>query len=183
MAILTIDKAIHLAGRAGNLIFRRRGNKTIVASCPKRRKYPLSPAAEKVQKNFVQASAYAKAAQQDPVLREIYQDEKGMNTYRWAMKDALNKPEITRIDATAYKGRPGDLIRVSAHDDFNVVCVLLTIHEASGKLIETGNALPSENGEDWLYTATAHNKKLSGCIIRAAAFDLPENEGSLEVEL
>jgi hypothetical protein len=98
----------------------------------------------------------------------------------------MSPPVVKRIDTREYKGAAGDRIVARAVDDFRVTGVRVEIYAADGTLLEAGNAAQNINGIDWNYTATQANPApagLTGSRIKAIAFDVPGNEGSLEVTL
>ena len=83
--------------------------------------------------------------------------------------DLLNAPKIEQIDLSGYHGQVGDVIKVRAYDDFKVVSVSVHIYNSDGVVVEEGNA--TEQGIDWVYTATAQNTDLSGDKIIVKATD------------
>ena len=98
----------------------------------------------------------------------------------------MSVPVVKVIDSREYKGAAGDKIVVRAIDDFRVTRVRVELYAADGLLIEAGHADQNVNGIDWTYTAIQANPAspgLAGCKITAIAFDVPGNEGSLEVTL
>jgi hypothetical protein len=175
-----------LSGKLGNFVLRNRGGRTFLVRKPGPRTKELTRQQDMIQNKFTEASIYAKSACQEPFMKEQYQKaaKKGQSAYNLAMKDYLKKPDIISIDATHYKGRPKDIIIIRAIDDFKVVAVKVRIYSPERKLIEEGHALmQKDNYPDWEYVVTQHNKVPAGCIIYASAYDIPWNEGALEVVL
>jgi hypothetical protein len=74
-----------------------------------------------------------------------------------------------------YAGKPGQVVRVKATDDFQVVEVKVTIRGPQGELIEEGLAeLKSEKG-DWCYTARMEVPSGQTVSVTAVAKDKPGN--------
>lgn len=64
-----------LRGLVGKmLVFRQRGDKTVVASRPKKSTKPFTPEQEAVKERFREAAAYAKSAISDPLTKAAYQE-------------------------------------------------------------------------------------------------------------
>lgn len=97
----------------------------------------------------------------------------GMSTYNVAVADLLNAPDIEEINLSGYAGNPGDIIKITATDDFGVVAVNLKIENSDGTLVEQGAAV--NNGAEWIYTATTLNPDLTGDKITVTASDAPAN--------
>ena len=99
----------------------------------------------------------------------------GTSVYNLALADYCKVPEISTIDTTNYQGQSGDQIRVRAIDNFRVVEVSVSIHDAADTLLESGIATLSENNIDWIYNTTTLNSNLAGTKITAEAKDTPGN--------
>ena len=88
---------------------------------------------------------------------------------------------MTEIKVTDYLGAVGDEIRIVATDDFRVVRVRVIIRTSDGKELERGEAVQdAKNSDTWHYTATVANPSVAGTIVAATAFDIPDNETTLE---
>lgn len=98
-----------------------------------------------------------------------------------AFQDAYYPPEVISIITHAYKGLPGNIITVNARDNFEVVKVQVSIYGPANVLIEKGYAIANADGISWNYIITQVNAEIPGSKIKAIAYDIPENEGSLEV--
>lgn len=170
-----------LSGKVGNmLVFSQRNGKTIVSQAPK--KSAEDSDKQKAHKEkFQKAVLYAKSALQDATLKGQYQEianKRHLSAYNIAVADLLNAPKIEQIDLSAYHGQVGDVIKVRAYDDFKVVSVSVHIYNSDGVLVEEGNA--TEQGIDWVYTATTQNTDLSGDKIIVRATDTPHNVSEKE---
>ena len=168
------------------VVFKRRAGKGYVAAPPEtdENRKPTPPQVE-VQNLFTRATAFGKSVLRIPELKAAYKAvaNRFQSAYNMAVKDAFNAPEVTTIFANGYRGVIGDSIIVQATDDFKVNTVLVSIFNAENELLEEGAAIAMADGKSWEYVATLDNPQLAGTKIKASAFDIPENEGSLEVTL
>lgn len=172
------------------LVFRDWEGKTVVAKSPKARTGDPSADQAQLQERFLIASRYAKAVRNAPdqSLAEAYANalRPRQNVYSRALEDFMSPPIVKVIDTRNYRGGIGDRIVMRAIDDFRVTRVRVEIYAANGLLLEAGDASPNINGIDWSYAATEANPApggLAGSKIKAIAFDIPGNEGKLEVTL
>jgi hypothetical protein len=167
---------------------RKLNNRVVVTNRPQRK---LGPPTEKqlaVQDKFLEATQYARAQTEDPETLAIYTkgitNKKKQNAFGLALTDYLNAPKVNAIKAGDYKGVAGDVIKVHATDDFKVTRVRVIISDSAGKQIEQGEAIQDvKKNHIWSYTATVANATLTGSKITATAFDIPENETTLELVL
>lgn len=139
-----------------------------------------------VRNLFAEAAAYAKGAIADAELKKEYQKKAkpGRSAYNIAFRDCLKAPVVQSINPDQYTGTPGSKVEISAKDDFRVVAVTVSIYTVGGILVEQGNAILNPvNRNKWTYTATQTNDALPGSVIKATAFDLPGNKGTLEIDV
>lgn len=171
-----------LSGMLGNqIVFRSRGGNTYVSKAPK--KPTERTEAQKAHNlKFQEAVLYAKNAISDEITKELYQasatDEK--TAYNIAVADFFNAPQITDVDLANYNGQIGSYIQVRATDDFDVVAVSVTIQNADGSIVESGNAALQPGSSWWRYTATTTNESLEGDKITVRATDIPGNHADME---
>ncbi|HVY74021.1 MAG TPA: hypothetical protein VG890_04280 [Puia sp.] len=171
------------------LVFRDWEGKTVVAKAPKARKGDPSPGQVELRERFLLASIYAKSIADkdggDQAMKDAYSRvlRPRQNLYSRALEDFLTPPVVKSIDASAYTGAVGGLIKVRAFDDFRVTAVQVEIYSAAGALVEKGNAVQEINGLDWDYTATLANNPPAGSKVKAIATDVPGNAGTLELTL
>ena len=171
-----------LSGKLGNqLVFRNRDGNTYVSKAPKKRTV-WTPAQMEQRFKFQEAVLYAKNANSDEITHELYSAEAkdGKTTYNIAVADFLNAPQINEIDIANYNGQIGSYIQVRATDDFDVVAVTVTIQNADGSLVESGNAVLQPGSSWWRYTATAANESLASDKITVRATDIPGNHTDME---
>jgi hypothetical protein len=130
------------------------------------------------QEKFREASTYAKGAKG----QEVYADKSNgtpMNSYNVAIADWYHPPEITELDASAWSGAAGQVIRIQALDDVKVTQVNVVITNESGAVAEQGAAVQAE-GSWWTYTTTATVS--GGAKIVATARDLPGHIAEFTVD-
>jgi hypothetical protein len=159
------------SGRIGNLIFRQLPDgTTVVSSAPpeetrkqkKRAKLKRSANQQAHNSCFAQAAAYATiAAKAEPIYAELAAAETTKTAYNFALSDWFHAPVIHRLEQR--EGR----VRVKASDNVQVTKVKVTLLDADGRVMETGEAFRSE-GECWEFASLVEGK-----TILAEAWDLP----------
>lgn len=65
---------------------------------------------------------------------------RGMSLFAFVMGDFLKPPVVEAVNLTGCLGRVGDLTRVNASDDFEVVAVAVMIRDAADAVLEQGPA-------------------------------------------
>ncbi|MEJ1236994.1 hypothetical protein WBG78_02635 [Chryseolinea sp. T2] len=169
------------SGKLGdNVCFRRLPNgETIIANKPKKRE-KLSDQQVVVVDRFSDATYYAKHKTRIPEFKTLY--KRGINkeklilsAYNVAVRDFLNAPIVEAIDVKDYSGRPGQLIRARATDDFKVMSVTITITDSNNKVIEKGEMTARGKKGLWRYSTTVKNLNVEGTMITVVANDLPGN--------
>ena len=163
-------------GRFGNIVFKRRDGATFISRPPAPSTAAPTAAQLAVRERFRLAAAYARGALSDPVLRPLYEQrarDRQQPLFSVAVGDYFNPPVLHAIDAAGYHGQAGDLIKVSASDDFEVVAVRVVIRDAADAVIEAGPA--ALNGGTWSYAATAVVAAGDTVTIEATAKDRPGN--------
>lgn len=167
-----------LSGKVGDLIvFSQRNGKTIVSRAPRDKTTEDTDNQKAHKRKFQRAILYSKGVMSDQDTKEDYTEKadrsRGITAHNVAVADFLNAPDIDSIDASAYTGNVGDVIKIVALDDFAVKMVIVKIENGDGTLVEEGQAV--DNGAEWIYTATANNADLSGDKITVTATDNPDN--------
>ena len=133
-----------MQGSLDDLIYKRFEGRTIAV--PKPDPFTGPPTAAQIaQRNvFKEAASYARSVYQDQVRKAVYvaaAKAAGRQTvFALIMGDRLSPPQVTAIDLTGYAGAIGNLIHVSAVDDFEVVSVHVTLRDAAGDAFEDGPA-------------------------------------------
>ncbi|MBI9065119.1 MAG: hypothetical protein JEZ14_24255 [Marinilabiliaceae bacterium] len=168
-----------LSGSVGsNMVFRNRGDETIVAVSPEHSGV-VTEKQEEVRETFLMATIFAKNILKDETKRKLYQEKAdttpSRNSYLVAVSDFLNAPRIKNINLNEYTGATGSKMKARVIDDFKVETVSFEIYSHEGTLIEQGDAIIDETGLSWIYTATQDNPQVSGSKIVVKATDIPGN--------
>jgi hypothetical protein len=188
MFMIKSNNQTELSGMLGGIVsVRKVGGRVVVTNRPKRK---LSNPTDKqvvFQEKFQEAAQYASRQIAVEKSRALYATGitiRKRNAYLVAVSDYLNAPSVRSIDTIDYHGTVGDPIAVMAKDDFMVTKVKIVITNASGAVIEQGDAGPDAMRTDqWGYKATVANPMLSGTKIQVIAYDRPGNVGTAEVVL
>jgi hypothetical protein len=170
---------------ADTVVFKALKKHTVVITRPKRRKV-RSVITKQQNAKFKDAAKYAKAQMGNAASKAEYAKActADKNTpYRVALTDYLTPPVIHYIRASGYDGTSGSVITIKATDDFRVVRVTVSIHDASGRWLENGDATCQRlKPWIWKYLTTVSNPKPEGTVIKVVAFDKPGNRVELEGE-
>ena len=163
--------------------YRQRGGKTFVSDYPRPTSVPPTQKLRSVRANFADCIAYAKAAINDPILKAKYQAEAkgGQTAFNVATSDALNHPELINIIKSSHQESPETEIITSSTDDIKEATITVSIHQATGELLEQGNASVQPGTNDWIYRPA--NPIPAGSRISLASRDLPKNGLSLSIIL
>jgi hypothetical protein len=168
------------------IVFKRRAGKSFVAAPPEVNENRIpTPNQAAAQLRFKKSSAFAKLAMKDATTKAAYfaAAERGQSAFNVAFNDAYFAPIVIGIITQGYTGQIGNLIVVQAMDDFKVNAVKVSIYDTADQLIEEGPATANVDGLNWNYLATVLNANITGCKVKATAFDIPENEGTLQKTL
>lgn len=127
------------------------------------------------------ATTYASFAQtQDIYLHKA--EETGTTAYALAIADWFGAPKILAIDVDEWTGRAGQTVRVKARDKVSVARVEVVIRNSQGEVLESGEAVQSEEGGAWWsYTTQASVLLTPFPTLQAIAFDLPGNRDSFTI--
>ncbi len=100
-----------LSGRVGDLVFRVRGETTIVSRRPeKRAAQPPSETLGRTLTRFSEAVAFAREARRHPAYRSLSRVLRGYSPYHIAIQDFLSDPVIEEIDDRAMTESGGELL-------------------------------------------------------------------------
>ena len=173
------------AGKLGPLIVRRLNEDWVVQMAPTGPRKPATALQRAQRGRWAAAKRYGKGQSDEPASKALYRsgvDGRCRSAYAVAIRDYLNAPTVTAVDAAGYHGRPGDGLRVWAVDDFAVVAVRVRLLHPDGTEREAGPAVLQANGS-WYYTATAAGPVPTGSVVVAEARDRPGNIGQLQEPL
>jgi hypothetical protein len=181
----SIKNQTEISGLFGESLSLRKVNGRVVAkNRPQRKGNPPTQKQLDHQDLFDDASNYASNQLKDPEAKEMYTaaiTSRKQTAYSLAVRDYLVAPRLSAFDAANYSGAIGDPIEVKAKDDFMVTRVTFLIQDATGTVIERGDATPRpEMNHLWVYKATVANPALAGTKIRVTAYDRPGHSTSLE---
>lgn len=166
------------SGRIGkNLVFRQRGDQTIIAKTPRIPTDRVMSAKQvAVQYKFYDATQYAKSVMLDDDLKAAYKSKANVNqsAYNVAFKDYFTEPEIRRVDDRAYEGEVGDKINFHVKDVMVLRSLSVEILDAQDTVIESGAAvLKDKSDSEWIYTTTMQNPDYFDCKYRITMVDKP----------
>lgn len=184
-----IENNLFLFGASGmvgeQMVFRNRKGKIILSKRPHRTKEYTDMQVGQMLR-FKEASIYAKAALMDEGVRKAYDEkaqhsEEALSAYNVAIADYLRAPVVRKVVTDGYNGGVGDVIVVSATDDFEVKEVLVEIRQSDDTLVEKGMASAGTNGLDWVYTTQSVNNSPAGSVVTVRVSDRPGNVTEKEV--
>lgn len=169
------------SGKVGrNLVFRQRGDQTIIAKRPRVTAggREVTEKQQQVQNRFLNASLYAKQAIQDPELKAAYSRKATVNqtAYNVAFKDFFARPEVRLLNDSGYLGNVGDEITFLVRDILKVTAIEFEILDQDDTVVEVGQAEPTdEENTGWKYTASTENIDYTNAIYRITMLDTPKN--------
>ncbi|MFD2556018.1 hypothetical protein [Sphingobacterium tabacisoli] len=166
------------SGRIGrNLVFRQRGDQTIIAKTPRIPADRVMTAKQvAVQHKFYDATQYAKSVMLDDDLKAEYKSKANVNqsAYNLAFRDYFKDPELRRVDDRAYEGEVGNKISFLVRDVMVLQSLSVEILDDQDAVIESGAAVLKDNSDsEWLYTATVQNPDYMNCKYRVTMVDRP----------
>lgn len=176
-----------LSGKLGNkLVFRKVGNRTIVAKRPLRSGI-VSEDQVLHRQRFRSASSYAKVMMLDPAAKAAYRElakkYELTSAFAAAVGDYLTPPDIETINTDRYSGKPGDVILITSANSLKIVALQVSIIQPGDIVLETGAAAFSPADAAWKYIATVGGSVAPGTVIKAVATDKPGNTATKEKTL
>ncbi|TGE22450.1 hypothetical protein E5K00_19625 [Hymenobacter aquaticus] len=166
-----------LSGTLGNITIRQVGKETIVSAAEGPKKAPPSEKQLIQRQRMHLARCYSEILKQDPALKALYATgitDRLKNARLVAISDFMNSPEVLGADLSAYRGRPGDGIRLYATDDFAVVGVEARLYSAADQLLTQGPAVLQPDG-CWLFRLPPAGLPQSATRLDVVASDRPGN--------
>lgn len=180
MAEANFHPLLHkVSGKSGNLVFRQVKGRTVIAQAARRAPQPPSPLQLAQRLRFRAAGEYAKKILADPCQHRAYAalaKERDRRVDKLVTSDYLTPPTVDAIEPGGYHGQPGDVIKVLATDDVEVVSVMVTLRSITDTLLEEGAATKIHGV--WCYTATTTAPVGQKIKITATAKDRPDHEGT-----
>jgi hypothetical protein len=182
-----------IRGAIGDLVFTQEEGETQVRRKGERTK-PLSPRQRNQLGRLGLASRRTKLFLMDPAMKASYQPAcRGhLTAHDVAVKDLMHPPAITGFGFESYTGKAGDVIHITAQDDFRVVRVIVQVATVQGEILEEGTAVlvsdlradrrdstPKSDDEvqvsRWSYISQSRMEPQTTILIKATAWDLPGN--------
>ena len=164
-------------GGVGGLVVRKTRGKYTLSNKPDMSALEPSEAQAVQRKVFGRAVVYAKSVMEDPASLAFYEGlakQKDMPAFALCVGDYLNAPTMDDLDLSQYKGKVGDSILITTHDDVGVVRVNVELTRTDGTNIERGQAIEMGMGSgNWVYIATVPVATGTDIFIEAEAFDRP----------
>jgi orotate phosphoribosyltransferase len=173
-----------LEGSVQGLKFYKKGKETIASPqgdlLRKKRQPSEKEMAGQIRMRI--ANAYSKGIKANhPELYARYvavSKQQGSLPFTVSNRDYNNPPVVDAIDSSAYRGALGQVIRIRAHDDFEVRDVTVTIRTGDTP-IESGLGI-RQLDESWHYTSTA--TAIGTVTIEATARDWPDHKASKTIK-
>ena len=146
MAKLRPHGLVQLRGKFGDQIFKWYGNTCVVQKLPTRRKRRRVTGKLKASfDNMRQAVRYAQGVIADPTARAYYAfaaRKLQRSIYLVAKSDAMKAPTLDPdLVRDCYDGRSGEVLSFRTRDLFRVQTLRLTVRDAAGDIVETGEAV------------------------------------------
>lgn len=103
-----------------------------------------------------------------------------MTAFTAAVTDYMKAPKIDEIDVERCTGAIGETIAVRTATPFKFVSVKISIQQANGSIIETGDAVTLGNRMEWVYQTQTNIPALAGMKVVVTAADRPGKEVTQE---
>ena len=174
------------SGKVGDIVFRNYDGKSVMAKRPDCSKVIKTARQEVFMNKFAKAVKVGQFAKTNQTLIEHYNKKRPyLSVYHAAISDYQSSPVIEHVDVSEYQGHPGDVVTVSARDNFEIEGVGVIIFNSIGEVIEFGEAVPKEfsGNTEWDYTATVENPDYKSSRILVRAKDRPGNVVEAEVDV
>jgi hypothetical protein len=176
-----------VSGKFGeDIVFRQFGKRTIFGARP-RKATTISERMKAHRERFKKATKYAKAKMSDPAAKAEYEalakQREIASAFAAAVGDFLKAPEISSLTADGYSGGIGSIVSIEAVDNFKITAITISISQADGTVLETGDATLAPGDTDWKFVTTVNNPTLAGTKVTAKAFDRAGNEAIKELTL
>jgi len=166
------------SGRVGDIILKNYDGKSVMTKRPDCSKVIKSERQMVFMNKFARSVKFGQFAKDNPTLIKHYNEIRpDLSTYHAAVSDYQSSPVIEHVDVSEYQGHPGDVVTVSASDNFEIEGVGVVIFNAIGEVIEFGEAVPKEysGNTEWDYTATVENPDYKGGRVEIRVTDKPGN--------
>ncbi len=123
------------------LVVRRMKNgQYVLSAAPNHKPRELTGAQKEHCEKFRQAVLFAKTAQNTPEYKDAAAT-RGLSAYNVAVADFMHRPQIQKVDTSAYQGHANETITITAVDDVKVKTVGVRIVNDDGTHVEKGTAV------------------------------------------
>ena len=159
-----------------------RSGKTVIASQPGSDDHRVFLDAHGAQRQALrEAVRFANSVE----TQEVYIHkamEFGTTPYSIAILDWFGEPKVLEINVDDWTGKRGQTIRVKARDNVRVARVTVVIRDLHEEVLESGDAVQSQDGSVWWdYTTQSQTTMTPFPIVEAIAQDLPGNTDSFVI--
>jgi len=173
-----------LSGKVGKkVVMRQRGGRTFLTTRPERSGI-ISEKQRVHRERFQRAVRYARTSMLVPERKAEYlaavKGSAFMTAFTAAVTDHMKAPQIDEIDVEGYTGAIGEPIIVRTATPFKFVSVKISIQQANGTVIESGNAVTLGNRTEWGYQSTTNIPVLVGMKLVVTVADRPGKEVTQE---
>ena len=156
-----------MSGKLGHLLFRWRGNQSVISILPDYRKKVWSRSQKENRKKFSEAMEWAGQIFEDLAVQEYYHRRRKKNQTKWnvAVKDYMTNLRVRKLNFDLYHGLPGDKIMVTLFDFFRTKAVIVTIFDVRGFILESEMAEQTSDHYVYRFTASVPNPSYRKCRI------------------
>jgi hypothetical protein len=137
------DSHPKLRGKFGDKIYKWYGDTCVVQKVPVRRKRRQSARLKAAYANLRQAVRYAQGVIADPAAKKYYEyaaRRLRRSVYIVAKADAMQPPKVELWLPYNYQGHAGEGVTIRTGDLFRVQTARITVRDAAGDIVETGEA-------------------------------------------
>jgi hypothetical protein len=151
------DRHPRIRGKFGDRIYKWYGNKCVVQKLPAKRKRRKKKSAREqaTHENLRKAIAYAQLVIADASAKAYYAAaarKLQRSVFILAKADAMKAPTIAqRFVSRYYNGRADETLTVGTGDLYRVATLRVTVRDAAGDIVETGDAERQKGKKDFLY--------------------------------
>lgn len=180
------DLTLGLRGKFGKqFVFRKYKGRTIAT----RKADPSGVTTENQsahRERFRLATVYARRCMMQPELKAEYEEmaraTDNAGPFAAAVGDFLTPVSIAGIITASYKGEIGFPISIHVSAVFKVKTLKVTLTDADGTIVESGDAVLGD-AANYTYLTTVAVPDIAGLKIKAEVTDRPGNAASREVTL
>jgi hypothetical protein len=181
------DLTLRLKGKFGKqFVFRKFKNRTVALRAfePNRTK---TEAQLEHRERFRLATLYAKRCMLIPELKAEYEmiarATDNSSAFATAIADFLKPVTIEEVLTASYNGQSGFPLSIMVSSVFKVKTMTVTITNANGTVVESGNASIMAGSSGFSYVTTVELSAIAGVKINVTVTDRPGNTVTHDVPL